>query len=463
MTSALKKERQSLENASSKLLQLALGAGATAAEVCASYGSKTRIGLEKQDFHMASTDDGYLLGVRVLKGQRQGFASCNTTDPRELKEIASRAVEIASFSPENPYYVIAPSENIPKEAPAQLWDDALHNLSVQTQKDWTRVMLEEAMKDSRFRLNEGSMTIHSGLFLVMNSQGTLKLERGTEVTWSLMGMAVEGDVITSFDYFTQMSRVASKAPEKILATTRQFRERVVADLKQGPARSYRGLVVFSPRAVIDILLSPLSYHLNARSVVEKTGRWSLSDLDKNVVDSQLTLRDMPWLTDRMGCSIFDREGTPTRNLPLLENGVLRNFFTDGYAGKALGRPSTGHAAGGPSSAPTVGPHCLCVGAGTEPLRDLLQRARKQSNEFLVLQRYSGQVDPVTGDFSGVAKGGEWWHGGERAYCVKETLISGNLFDVLGKSIFGISRETEIVESSEESPTIVVDNVSVTSG
>ena len=53
----LKKERHALENAASKLLSLAMQAGASTAEVCATYGSQTKIGLEKQDFHMASSDE----------------------------------------------------------------------------------------------------------------------------------------------------------------------------------------------------------------------------------------------------------------------------------------------------------------------------------------------------------------------------------------------------------------------
>jgi PmbA protein len=81
----------------------------------------------------------------------------------------------------------------------------------------------------------------------------------------------------------------------------------------------------------------------------------------------------------------------------------------------------------------------------------------------LVHRFSGQVDPITGDFSGVAKGGEWWIAGEKACFVKETLISGNLFDALTKQLFGISRETEVVEAQEECPTVILNQVSVTAG
>ena len=93
----------------------------------------------------------------------------------------------------------------------------------------------------------------------------------------------------------------------------------------------------------------------------------------------------------------------------------------------------------------------------------MKKAGETAPEFLVLHRYSGQVDPVSGDFSGVAKGGEWWRGGERAYTVQETLISGNVFDVFRTAILGISKETEVIDCGEECPTILVDGVSVTAG
>lgn len=412
---------------------------------------------------MASSDDGYSLGIRVVRRNRQGFASCNTTDVKELKEVALRAVEIAGFSPENPHYCINPSENIPTEAPTEMWDDALHLLSLQTQKEWTKLMVDEATKDARFRLNEGAVSLSSGLFLVTNSQGTHKLEQETVASWTLMGMGVEGSTITSFDYFQEIARKARNVPERIHSSTKNFRDQVLRSLKQGTPHSYKGVVVFSPRAVVDVLLSNIAYHLNGRNVVEKTAKWGLADIKKRVIDSDLTIRDLPWLSDRTGCAVFDREGTPTSSRTLVEKGHLCGFLLDGYAAQALKLKSTGNAAGGPSSTPSVSSHCLCIDKGDEPLQKLMARVTDRQKEFLVVQRFSGQVDPITGDFSGVAKGGEWWHGGERAYYVHETLISGNLFDSLGKALFGLSQETEIVECSDESPTLAVDNVSVTSG
>jgi PmbA protein len=463
MSQPLRIEKDKLESAAEKLLTFAVKAGADAAEVCGSYGNKTRIGLEKQDYHLASADDGYSLGIRVLRGQQQGFASCNSTDPNELKEIALKAIEIAGFSPANPHYSIKQSGNVPTNSPKNLLDPALIDISLQTQKDWTRLLVGEATKDKRFRLNEGSVEIGTSLSLVLNSLGTHQLEADSAVGWSLMGMGVEGDNITSFDYFSQMVRSAAEAGDKIVVSSRNFVAEVLRNLEIGKSESYKGMVIFTPRAVLDILISSLTYHLNGRVIAENTGKWDLKDREVPILNKALSLTDNPWLKDRSGCSTFDREGTPTSPLLLIDRGVLKNFCLDHYAAHALQLSSTGHAAGAPSSLPTVSTHSLCLEAGNVTRENIYQRAAQNQKSFLVVHRYSGQSDPVTGDFSGVAKGAEWWANGERQYYVQETLISGNIFEALGKDLVEISKETEVIDSAEESPTLLIDNISVTGG
>lgn len=459
----LNRERLNLENTAEKLISLALGAGADRAEVAATFEQRTRISLEKQDYHLASADSGYSFGLRVLKGQQMGFCYVNCTDPKELKRVASKAVEIASLSPPNPYFSIAPTENVSQQAPEDMFDPSLYNLSVRTQKDWIKIMVDEARRDKRFRINEGGLEISSRIFLIMSSLGTHKLEKETTVGWSLMGMGVDGDRITSFDYFQEISRKASKVPDRIHHSTHSFCKNVLQSLNQGPAETYRGLVVFSPRAVVEVLLSALVYHMNGRNVIEGITKWKITDVGQELFHRDLSLWDKPWLTDRAGCAAFDREGVPTKSQALIQKGVLKLILLDQYSGRALERPSTGHAAGGPSSLPTVAPHCLYLEPGPETLNSLMARSSAHQKKLLVVNRYSGQVDPVTGDFSGVAKGGEWWSSGKREYFVQETLISGNLFEALNRSMWGISKETEVVHSEEECPTIVLDNVSVTSG
>lgn len=458
-----KKQKQSLESAAALLLEEALRAGAERAEVCASYGAKTRIGFEKQDFHLASSDDGFQFGLRVLCQSRQGFVSGNSLLKADLKEMAKTAVRIAKVSPANEFYTIEASGNISQKAPTEFWDDAVVDLSLATQKDWAKSFVGEAMKDSRFRLNEGSVSVDGTLFLVMNSLGTHHFHRESMCGWSLMGMAAEGEKITSFDYFSEMARTLASLPDRMVHSAAEFRDRVLTNLNMGPATSYRGRAVFSPRATLDVLVRPLLYHLNGRNMVEGATRWKPANLGEKVVSEKLSVDDTPWNVERFGATPFDREGTPTQDRNLIAQGKIAAFVLDQYAAKALTLTSTGNATGGPAAIPSAGTHNVRVAPGSLSLEAWMRTEAKGPAPVLLVNRFSGRTDPVTGDFSGVAKGAEWIVNGERVYVVQDTLISGNIFETLSQNLLGLSQESSAIDCSGDSPYLFADGVSVTAG
>ena len=49
---------------------------------------------------------------------------------------------------------------------------------------------------------------------------------------------------------------------------------------------------------------------------------------------------------------------------------------------------------------------------------------------IMINRFSGNVNPVNGDFSGVVKGGQYIRNGNIEYAVKEVMVAGNVFDAL---------------------------------
>ena len=143
----------------------------------------------------------------------------------------------------------------------------------------------------------------------------------------------------------------------------------------------------------------------------------------------------------------------------LERGVLKSWLYNGYAAAVEGRLSTGHASGSARSVPGLGPHAIVVGGGSGGSREDMLRAFGRG---LYVQRFSGTVDPASGDFSGVAKSARWIEGGASVRSVKETLLSGNAFELL-KRIVALSTAVERVSGSARAPYALVDGVSVIAG
>ena len=79
---------------------------------------------------------------------------------------------------------------------------------------------------------------------------------------------------------------------------------------------------------------------------------------------------------------------------------------------------------------------------------------------LLISRFSGNTDPISGDFSGVAKAAHLIVDGKVDRAVAGSLIAGNIFDAL-KTLSGISRETERV-LNYTFPFLRLEGVSITS-
>jgi PmbA protein len=100
---------------------------------------------------------------------------------------------------------------------------------------------------------------------------------------------------------------------------------------------------------------------------------------------------------------------------------------------------------------------MIVKAGVSDLQELINGI----TQGIIINRFSGNVNPVNGDFSGVVKGGQYIKNGEIQYPVKELMVAGNVFDAL-KNIIGVSKETKIM-SDAILPYIAFDNISFTAG
>jgi PmbA protein len=77
-----------------------------------------------------------------------------------------------------------------------------------------------------------------------------------------------------------------------------------------------------------------------------------------------------------------------------------------------------------------------------------------------VDRFSGNIDPIKGDFSGVAKSSRILRDGKDCGAVSETMIAGNLFEVLS-NLQAVSNVQELVSGAILLPWVLGDHVSVT--
>lgn len=427
--------------------------GATAAEVFAEHVRETSVSLEQNDIKGGEVDEHDGVGIRVFIGDRVGFAYVNRLDERALDEALDDALAIAKSTPgDEANGLLAPREVVPVGG---LWDDTIATLPPDEAVRLASELLSGALAvDPRVRIDSGSLSSNVSHVAIATSTGVRAAASETAGVYGLFGMAVDGDEVGSFDHIYEGHRALASLTPRALGE--RFGHKVVDLLGPVRGKSYKGKVLFSPEAFEEVFVSALVNATDGDEVHK--GRSRLKDkLGKAVASSSLTLVDDGTLPGRVASSAFDREGMPHQRLPIVERGVLQAFLYDGKAARRANASSTGHANGDARSLPGIGTTNLSVAAGDASEEDLLRAL----GDGLFVGRFSGNVDSVSGDFSGVAKGSFVVSGGERGKPVQETLIAGNAFDLLEK-IVGVGATVHRVFTFE-GPWVLVDGVDVTAG
>jgi PmbA protein len=436
-----------------RAVESAIKAGADEAEAISVRMRDVNVELSKNDLQIARSMTGDGLGLRVFKGGSLGFSYVNNFSDESIAESVERAVGIAAAAPSDRNNVLP--DPTPVEPLEGILDEAAGEFRVGAAVESALAMLRAARDyDPRVMVDSGELSGHSGEKAIVSSRGVRASERSSLYYCYIFGMAKEGEAVSSFDFqFDGARKASSIAPERI---ARKFAENVVSSLGAVKGESFRGPVILAPKAASEIVLEPITSSVRASAVQRETSRFR-DKMEHQVAASLLNIRDDATLKDGAGTTAFDREGVAPEVLPLIEDGVLRNFLYDAYTARKDGRHSNGHAGGGAAAVPTVSTTNVVVTPGNFSLDEMISGI----DRGILATRFSGNTDPVSGDFSGSVKGGRMIRGGRLAEPLCGTMIAGNTFELL-KSITAISREHERMFGSVV-PYMTIEGVSVTGG
>ena len=432
-------------------VKFALAAGADQAEVFASSGRETEVAFEKNDLNLTSILSETIFGIRVFSQGRLGFATSN--NPDDLADVAAEAVTLAKASLADPLNGLPEPQPLPAYS-AEI-DLKLLQLDPATLTELGSELLEQVRsRDPRITIDSGAVGVSADVSAIASSLGIRASCTSAEADGYLFGMAIDGEEVGSFAYDGDSVQQADQLRGKLEIAFDRFVEKCVGALGARHGESFRGPIII-PADTVGEFLGDLIAVLGADMV--RKGKSPLADkLGQLIASPLLTLVEGGAGLPGYPLDPFDREGIPRQLTPLLNEGVLCNFLYNGYEARSAGILSNGHASGGAGSLPGVGPACLQMAPGQSPLADLYQ-----VDKGILVTRFSGSSNPITGDFSGVVKGGFLLKAGERIP-VMETTLAGNLYDCL-KNISMVSQEISVFGGTTSFPAIRIEDVSITAG
>ncbi|MBR8832819.1 MAG: TldD/PmbA family protein [Stigonema ocellatum SAG 48.90 = DSM 106950] len=231
-------------------------------------------------------------------------------------------------------------------------------------------------------------------------------------------------------------------------------EKTISHLNYEKVKSGKYPIVFSPEAFLS-LLGAFSNLFNAQSILDKQSLSTPDDLGKQIASPLLSVCDDALHPANIGAEIFDGEGTPTRRVSLIENGILTGFLHSAGTAKRMNAKPTGNANIGAKV--SVSPNFYHVFATAAAEQELsLENA---DNVIFIddLQALHAGVKSLQGSFSLPFDG--WLVNKGVKTSIESATVAGDFLELL-KSIIFVEKEPELTPAGV-SPKIWVNELSIT--
>ena len=188
-------------------------------------------------------------------------------------------------------------------------------------------------------------------------------------------------------------------------------ERARAQMNPLPLKSGKYNMVLDPE-VASRVVSPILSALSAYSV-QQNNSFLTGKVGQKVFPEGLTLIDDCRIAGQSGSRLFDSEGVATRTVPIIENGVVKQYFINTYMSGKMGMAPTLESA--------IRPKVVGWPKAGLNRQDILEMC---GSGILVTGFNGGNSNSSTGDFSYGIEGFAF-ENGKITHPVHEMLITGN--------------------------------------
>jgi PmbA protein len=358
------------------------------------------------------------LTLTAVKDDKKGSVGINRLDDESIAAAAVNCLAIAESGAADPAWAFAEeSENGSftagaPEADLDLLFDRTEELMNDIKAQFPLILMEQMIVTHKKR-----HTVFKNSFGVEYEvlSGNYEIE--------LMFSAHEGEKSSSF-FGSGVYTDRLDTPFMELGTIREDLANVSKQLETKPLEGkFTGVAVLPPSSLGTFIGSALSNFTADGTLLDGTSPWKDS-LGKVVADPAITISAAP-LDERIVCGErFTGEGFRSENYDIIKDGVLESFMLSGYVANKTGLPRAKNSS-----------YAIVMKPGETPYADIIAGIERG----ILVGRFSGGEPGTSGDFSGVAKNSFLIENGKITCALSETMISGNLGDLL-KNVVAISSE-----------------------
>jgi TldD protein len=318
----------------------ALSAGGDYADLYFESIASTSIGVDESLVKSASQGVSAGCGVRVVSGERTGYAYTDDLSTDRLLRAARTAALIAKGPAKQPVQGFTETKT-PSLYPAPAVDldsDLSAKLDLVTRADRAARAF-----DSRITQVRASYSDELRRILIAASDGTFASDTQPLARLNVFVLAKDADRTArgtsggggrvEIDFFQ-----TEKTPEHF---AREAARQAILQLGAVAAPAGEMEVVLGPGWPGVLLHEAVGHGLEADFNRKKTSAFA-GMIGRQVASSKVTVVDNGTMPGRRGSLNVDDEGSPTQETVLIENGILKTYLSDKLSSRLMDMPHTGN-------------------------------------------------------------------------------------------------------------------------
>lgn len=391
-------------------LEYARSQGADAVRITLTKSLLNLVGVLNGEVDKTSHALDRSLQLQLFAKGRFGSFSSNRLDKEGLEAFIREALDTVGMLEADSFRSLPSPERLAKDAVTGqelgLYDPACETLTAEARREMALGSVAWPQKGLIAEEGEYSDSVFDSLTL--DSQGLEARHTETSFEIGYESTVEDADGRHYSSYWWDAAPRLEDLQVKGCAQKAYKRAREQRNPQSVPSGKYT-LILDSECA--SKVVTPVLSALGGYSLQQKNS-FLTGSLGKQLFPQGLTILDVPRTKGDTGCRLFDSEGVATREMPVIENGVVKTYFLNTYISRKMEMEPTIEDATRVKVMPF---------GGCRTQEEVLQKVK---DGILVTGFNGGNSNPATGNFSyGIE--GFVIKDGKRLHPVREMLITGN--------------------------------------
>jgi PmbA protein len=406
------KDQEYLKKTASFCIDLAKTLGATGATAVVAHSISETVNFRNKKLDESDRSDSLGVGLEIYIGKKKSGITSSNLNEDNIKTLIERCIETTKITPEDEFNSLPDQDLLAKKINGlNLYDN--DHIENNKKIEYLKEAEEAALQKKEIINTETGFTESKSNFILASSDGFLNGYKSSSFSASCVAVAKDSKNNMERDYeFTSTCHLQDMLrPNQIGLIAAK---KTIQKLNPQKIGSEKISIIFD-RRISKGILSVFANAITASSIARGTS-FLKDKINEEVFSRSINIYDKPDIVKGLGSKYFDGEGVETKELKLVDQGVLKHYLTDTYYGKKLNLKSNGRS-GGTSN--------LFFEKGSIKYKDLL---KLNSRTLYITETIGHGSNLVTGDYS-VGANGFMVENGVFKYPVSEITIAGNFKDI----------------------------------